>query len=84
MPYEWWNKFNDSDIEVKNRVNKPVDENIMNVLRSNFDDFNKAYNEDGMKMDEFESFGACVHTMKTFLEGYDEFIALIRSRMIGK
>jgi len=37
-----------------------------------------------MKADEFESFGASVHTMKSFLEGYDEFTALIRNRMIGK
>ena len=35
-----------------------------------------------MAENEFESFGASVHTMKTFLEGYDEFVALIRSRMI--
>jgi transaldolase len=84
MPYEWWNKFNNSDIEVKNRIDKPVNENFISALSGSFDDFNKAYNEDGLKIDEFESFGACVHTMKTFLEGYDEFIALIRSRMIGK
>jgi transaldolase len=84
MPYEWWNKFNDSEVEVKSRINKPVDENIVNALKDNFEDFNKAYNEDGMSINEFESFGACVHTMKSFLEGYDEFIALIRNRMIGK
>jgi transaldolase len=84
MPYEWWNKFNDSEVEVKSRINKPVDENIVNALKDNFEDFNKAYNEDGMSINEFESFGACVHTMKSFLEGYDEFIALIRNRMRGK
>ena len=50
----------------------------------NFEDFNRAYAEKGMIADEFESFGASVHTMKTFLEGYDEFTALIRNRMIGK
>ena len=84
MPYEWWNRFNSSDVEVKNRINDPVDENIINTLEKNFEDFNRAYDENGMKSDEFESFGASVHTMNTFLEGYDEFINLIRNRMIGK
>ena len=82
MPYEWWNKFNSSDVEVKSRINEPVDEKIISLLKENFEDFNKAYDEKGMAENEFESFGASVHTMKTFLEGYDEFAALIRSRMI--
>jgi hypothetical protein len=46
--------------------------------------FDRAYHENGMKIEEFESFGASVHTMTTFLDGYDEFINLIRNRMIGK
>ena len=84
MPYEWWNQFNKSNIEVKNRMDKPVDEKIIHLLSENFEDFNRAYGEKGMKADDFESFGASVHTMKSFLEGYDEFTALIRNRMIGK
>ena len=61
----------------------PVDENIINTLEKNFEDFNRAYDENGMKIDEFESFGASVYTMNNFLEGYEEFINLIRNRMIG-
>tara|TARA_B100000315_G_scaffold182693_1_gene171637 strand:+ start:731 stop:1798 length:1068 start_codon:yes stop_codon:yes gene_type:complete len=82
MPYDWWNRFNDSDVEVKNRINDPVDKNIITALEKNFKDFSRAYHENGMKIQEFESFGASVHTMNTFLEGYDEFIRLIRDRMI--
>ena len=44
--------------------------------------YGKAYDESGMTESEFESFGASVHTMQTFLEGYDQFVTLIRSRMI--
>jgi transaldolase len=82
MPYEWWNKFNASNVDVKHRIDEPVDEKIISLLKENFEDFNKAYDEKGMAENEFESFGASVHTMQTFLEGYDEFVALIRSRMI--
>ena len=82
MPYEWWNKFNASDVGVRNKIDEPVDEKTISLLKENFEDFNKAYDEKGMSENEFESFGASVHTMQTFLEGYDEFVALIRSRMI--
>lgn len=82
MPYEWWNKFNASDVDVRHRIDEPVDEKTISLLKENFEDFNKAYDEKGMSENEFESFGASVHTMQTFLEGYDEFVALIRSRMI--
>ena len=82
MPYEWWNKFNASGVDVRHRIDESVDGKTISLLKENFEDFNKAYDEKGMSENEFESFGASVHTMQTFLEGYDEFVALIRSRMI--
>lgn len=82
MPYEWWNRFNKSDIEVIERINNPVDPGIVSALKEKFVDFNRAYNEDGMAVDEFESFAATIHTMNTFFDGCDEFVKLIRSRMI--
>ena len=82
MPYEWWNRFNKSDVEVMDRINDPVDTEIVRALKEKFVDFNRAYNKDGMAVDEFESFGATIHTMNTFLDGYDKFVKLIRGRMI--
>ena len=82
MPYDWWNQFNKSDVEVIDRMEQPVDEEIISTLRENFVDFNRAFDKDGMHPEEFLSFGATVHTMNTFLDGYDEFISLIRNHMI--
>ena len=82
MPYDWWNQFNKSDIEVIDRMEQTVDEEIISTLRENFVDFNRAFDKDGMHPEEFLSFGATVHTMNTFLDGYDEFINLIRNHMI--
>mgnify|MGYP003305572458 FL=1 len=84
MPYDWWNKLNASDIEVKNRINNPVDSSIIDKLSNNFNDFNRAFDSDGMSVEEFEYYGASKHTMDTFLNGYDEFIQIIRSRMINR
>ena len=82
MPYDWWNQFNKSDVEVIDRMEQPVDKEIISTLRENFVDFNRAFDKDGMHPEEFLSFGATVHTMNTFLDGYDEFISLIRNHMI--
>ena len=82
MPYEWWNQFNKSDVDVKNRIETPVDEKIISTLLQHFNDFNRAFDKNGMQPEDFESFGATVHTMNTFLNGYDEFISLIRNHMI--
>lgn len=84
MPYEWWNRFNSSNIKVENKISIPVDESILDTLKNNFEDFNKAFHEDGMKVDDFESFGATKHTMTGFLLGYDEFANIVRDRMINK
>jgi len=84
MPYDWWNKFNASEIEVKNRIDNPVDLNIIEELSNNFNDFNRAFDPDGMSLEEFEFYGASIHTMDTFLSGYDEFSQIIRSRMINR
>ena len=69
---------------VINRINDPVDSEITEKLSNNFNDFNRAFNENGMTIEEFEFFGASKHTMDTFLDGYDEFIQIIRSRMINR
>ena len=82
MPYDWWNQFNKSDVDVRNRIEKPVDKRTISTLRKHFEDFNRAFDKGGMRPEEFLSFGATVHTMNTFLDGYDEFISLIRNHMI--
>lgn len=84
MPYDWWNKFNNSGINVENKINIPVDEKIISTLKENFEDFNKAYHENGMGINDFESFGPTKHTMRNFLLGYDEFANIVRDRMINK
>ena len=84
MPYDWWNKFNNSEINVENKINIPVDEKIIGTLKENFEDFNKAYHENGMGINDFESFGPTKHTMRNFLLGYDEFANIVRDRMINK
>lgn len=78
---DWQEKYNASDVEVKNNIDKPVNQNLLNELLK-LDEFKKAYFEDGLSMEEFEHYGAFLATMNQFLNGYDDLVKLIRSYMI--
>lgn len=82
VPYKWQVRFNNSDIEVKDRFSKPVSEEIVNNLLDHFEDFHKAYDADGMTVDEFDSYGATVRTLRGFIGSYHDLVGLIREYMI--
>jgi transaldolase len=82
IPYEWQRKFNDSDVEVKNRIDDPVDPAIIAELEKKFPDFHRAYHEKGMEPEEFEYFGATRRTLLAFLGSYTDLVKVIRGIMI--
>ena len=82
IPHGWIKKFNASDITVENRIDKPVDPQIIAQLSTHLPDFNKAYQPDGLTPEEFETYGATCRTLLQFLGGYDELIGIIRKIMI--
>lgn len=82
IPHKWQLLFNDSDIEVKERMDNPVDEKVIRNLYSHFEDFRKAYDEDGLSLEEFDSYGASARTLRGFITSYHDLQALIRDFMI--
>jgi transaldolase len=82
IPYEWQLRFNKSDIEVKERIHNPVNPEVVEALYRKFPDFRKAYDEDGMSVDEFDSYGACVRTLRGFIASYHELVAVVRDFML--
>jgi transaldolase len=69
-------------VEVKNRIDDPVDPKIVADLEKKFPDFIRAYDEKGMKPEEFENFGSTRRTLLAFLESYADLVAVIRGIMI--
>lgn len=82
IPYEWQLLYNGSDIEVRERMQNPVDPDIVGELYRKFVDFRRAYDADGMTVDEFDSFGSTVRTLRTFIASYAELLALVRDFML--
>lgn len=82
IPYEWQVLFNGSDIPIRKRMEDPVDPAIVEELYRKFADFRRAYDEDGMRRQEFDGFGATVRTLRTFIGSYAELLACVRDFML--
>jgi transaldolase len=81
IPYKWARLFNASDVEVRPRFDDPVPEWALEEL-SKLPDFRRAYEPDGLSVDEFDTFGATVRTLRTFIASYQELCAQVRELML--
>ena len=82
IPYKWQRLFNASDIDVKPRFDEPVPEHALEELTAKVPDFVRAYEPDGMTIDDFDDFGATRRTLRTFIASYQELVATIRDFML--
>jgi transaldolase len=82
IPYDWQVQFNQSSVEVKERMQDGVDPQIVAELYDKFPDFRKAYDEDGMTVRDFDSYGATVRTLRTFIGSYYELLSFVRDFML--
>lgn len=82
IPYEWQLKFNASDIEVRERMSQPVDPRIVEALCDKIPDFRRAYAADGLSVDEFDTYGATVRTLRGFIGSAHDLIAVVRELML--
>jgi len=81
IPSKWIKRFVNSDIEVVNRIDNPVDQKIIEQLKK-MPEFIKAYEPDGMTVEQFDNYGATCKTLLQFLSGYDDLLKSIREYMI--
>jgi transaldolase len=82
LPYEWQLKANASNIEVRERMSKPVDPQIIKAMYEKISDFRKAYDEDGMTVDEFDGYGATVRTLRGFITSAHDLMGEVRNFML--
>ena len=81
-PYAWQVRFNASDIEVCSRIENPVNPAIVDLLLNKFGDFRRAYDESGLRPDEFDSFGPTRRTLRQFIGACRELDALIMDYLV--
>jgi transaldolase len=77
MPSSWQKKFNASAIEVRDRMHEPVDPLYINELLAAFPDFRRAFQPDGLTVDEFDSFPPSARTLRAFIASYHDLLAAV-------
>jgi transaldolase len=81
-PYKWQTLFNASDVEVKARIDDPVNPQIVEQLSSKFEDFVHAYDFDAMKVPEFLHFGPTRRTLRQFLTATGDLAVTVRNILV--
>jgi transaldolase len=81
-PHAWQVRFNVSGIEIKPRMQDAVEPKLVDELNKRFPDFRRAYNEGGLKPDEFDSFGATRRTLRQFIAACADLNAIVRDVLI--
>jgi transaldolase len=74
LPSVWQKRFNASDVEVRPRMDDPVDPAIVDELARHYPDFVRAYEPDGLSVAEFDTFPPTVRTLRAFIASYHELL----------
>jgi len=82
IPYKWQLLFNASDIDVVPRFDDDVPPAILGELETKLPDFRRAYEPDGLTVDEFDTFGATRRTLRGFIASYQDLVADVRDAML--
>jgi transaldolase len=77
MTHAWQTRFNASAIEVTSRIELPVGEAIVSEL-SQLADFRRAYEPNGLSLDEIDRYGATVRTLRQFIAASQELVGAVR------
>ena len=82
LPAAWQRRFNASSVEVRPRMDDPIDPSILDELRSHFPDFVRAYEPDGMTPAEFDAFGPSARTLRAFVGSYHELLHQVADALV--
>jgi transaldolase len=81
-PYSWQVRFNASDIDVRSRMDEPVQPRIVDELSRKFADFRRASTEGGLSVEEFDAFGPTRRTLRQFIGACSDLDSLVRDVLL--
>ncbi|OGO58408.1 MAG: transaldolase [Chloroflexi bacterium RBG_16_72_14] len=82
MPHAWQVRLNNSGIDLAERIDVPVAEHNLDDLRRRIPDFVRAYEPDGLAVDEFATYGATARTLRGFVASYHDLQGVVRDIML--
>lgn len=82
LPSAWQHKFNASAVEVRERMQIPVDDSRLEELLVRFPDFRRAYDPDGLRIAEFDDFPPTIRTLRSFIGSYHDLLAAVTDALL--
>jgi transaldolase len=82
MPAAWQRRFNASSIEVRPRMDDPVAPAIVAERRDHFPDFVRGFEPDGLRPEEFDTFGPSARTLRAFVGSYHELLHQVMDALV--
>jgi transaldolase len=76
LPSAWQKRFNASSVDVRSRIDDPVDPDWIAQLRA-LPDFVAAFEPEGLSVDEFDAWGPSRKTLRAFIGSYHELLHLV-------
>jgi transaldolase len=81
-PFAWQEKIQASGHVPVERMQEPVDPAVLDRLQRAFPDFRRAYEPDGMSVEEFDAFGPTRRTLRQFLAADEELDQIVRDILL--
>jgi len=82
LPAAWQRRFNASSVEVRPRMDDPVDPAVLAELQARFPDFVRAYEPNGLAPDDFDTFGPSARTLRAFVGSYHELLHQVMDALV--
>jgi transaldolase len=82
LPSAWQKRFNASSIEVRSRMEDPVPPVHLDAMRRQLPDFVRAFEPDGLSLDDFDTWAPTVRTLRAFIGSYHELLHLVTDAML--
>ena len=82
IPSAWQKRFNASDVEVRPRIDDPVPAAHVEALRRHLPDFVRAFEPDGLKVADFDTFPATARTLRAFIASYAELLSHVTDALL--
>jgi len=82
LPSAWQRRFNASSVEVRSRIDDPVDPRWLAELHL-LPDFVHAFEPDGLAVDEFDAWGPTRRTLRAFVGSYHELLHLVSDALLA-
>ena len=82
LPSAWQKRFNASDVEVRPRMDDPVDPAIVRELLVHYDDFRRAWEPGALSVEAFDGFPPTARTLRAFIASYHELLQQVTDATI--